>query len=517
MTTQREVPSAQDQVETVRSLPEGDDTIADDESYSTFTRSQKFILMTLISIAGFFSPFTAFVYFPSLRSIGKDLDVSMQMMNITVTAYLIVQAIVPSLFGDLAKHAGRRPVYLFKFSLYTLASVLLAIQRSYPALLLLRMLQSAGSSATVALAWAVISDIAPPHDRGYFVGVAHIGFNLAPALGPVLGGLLSDRLGWSSIFVFLAFAGGITFVLLLLFLDETGRNIVGNGSISSVGINRPLYQYLRHGRSKSRRNRARFVIPSILPSIRLIFHWNTFLVLFANAVFYLMYSVLQATLASTAEERYGFTPFQAGLCYIGYGVAGAFASLIIGKITDRDYRITAMKYNMSIDRKKGDDLLHFPIEQARLRTIWVYIISASIALLSYGWTIELQGHIVVAIAFLAVVAFSTVGVFNVCNSLVVDVNPEESASASAAVSITRCLFGAAGVAVVEPLLQRIGHGWTFTVISALCLGTIIPLVVEFRKGWEWRVQRHKRNLEETRGTSNEQTPLLMPDDTSRRE
>ena len=67
-------------------------------------------------------------------------------MNLTVTLYLVVQGIVPSFFGDMAETLGRWPVYLLSFSIYMLASVGLALQDSYQALILLRMVQSAGSS-----------------------------------------------------------------------------------------------------------------------------------------------------------------------------------------------------------------------------------------------------------------------------------------------------------------------------------------------------------------------------------
>ena len=128
---------------------------------------------------------------------------------------------VPSIFGDLSESIGRRPVYLINFSIYCAASVGLALQRSYVALLLLRMLQSARSSGAIALAHGVIGDIAAPHERGIYVGTTHIGFNSAPALEPVIGGLLAQRVGWPWIFVFLAGFSGALLAFLGLFLHET--------------------------------------------------------------------------------------------------------------------------------------------------------------------------------------------------------------------------------------------------------------------------------------------------------
>lgn len=116
------------------------------QPYSLFTAAQKRIIVLMIALAGLFSPFSAFVYFPAIEYLSSDLHASIQLINITVTMYLIVQGIVPSFFGDLADQIGRRPVYLVVLSVYLAACIGLAVQRSYVALLLLRMLQSVGSS-----------------------------------------------------------------------------------------------------------------------------------------------------------------------------------------------------------------------------------------------------------------------------------------------------------------------------------------------------------------------------------
>jgi multidrug resistance protein len=299
--------------------------------YSNFSQRQKAVIVALIATAGFFSPFTAFIYFPALQSIASDLGVTIELMNITVTVYLLVQALVPAFLGDLSESIGRRPVYLLIFVVYCAASIGLALQRDYTALLVLRMLQSAGSSGTIALAYGVIGDIAAPHERGAYVGVSHIGFNSAPALGPVTGGVLADRAGWPWIFVFLAAISGLLLLLLALFLYETARSIVGNGSIPASWLNVPLLELMRRGNTQESTTRVRPRVPNILPCLRLIFHKHTFPVLLANATFYMIYSCLQATLAALLQEHYHLTPFQAGLCYLSFGVAagGASVSLLL--------------------------------------------------------------------------------------------------------------------------------------------------------------------------------------------
>ena len=315
---------------------DGDHDPLDDsqgQAYSVFGRRDKVLVVCLASLAGFFSPFTAFTYFPALRSIADDFDVSIELLNITVTVYLLIQGIVPLLLGDFSENSGRRPAYLLTFSMYCAASVGLALQRNYAALLVLRMVQSAGASGSIGLAYGVIGDIAAPHERGGYVGYTHIGFNCAPAVGPIIGGVIADRAGWPWIFVFVATASGATLILLSMFLKETARNVVGNGSLMPHGINMSVLQLLQGRgtkRSDGKRTRMTIRIPNVIEPLKLIFYKTTFPTLFSNAVFYMLFASLQATLAPLVQDIHGLSPFQAGLCYLAFGVSCGVASVSVG-------------------------------------------------------------------------------------------------------------------------------------------------------------------------------------------
>lgn len=92
--------------------------------------------------------------------------------------------------------AGRRPAYAICFSIYIVANLALSLQNSYVALLILRMLQSAGSSGTMALADGVVGDCIVSAERGQYIAFASLGSILGPTVSPILGGLLSQYLGW---------------------------------------------------------------------------------------------------------------------------------------------------------------------------------------------------------------------------------------------------------------------------------------------------------------------------------
>ena len=140
--------------------------------YSVFNERQRRFIVVMVACGGFFSPLSANIYFPALTALSADLRVSNELINLSLTSYMIFQGLAPTIFGDLADMTGRRPTYILGFIIYIGANVGLALQNNYAALLVLRCLQSTGSSGTVALGNGVVADISSSGERGKFMGMS---------------------------------------------------------------------------------------------------------------------------------------------------------------------------------------------------------------------------------------------------------------------------------------------------------------------------------------------------------
>jgi MFS family permease len=101
------------------------------------------------------------------------------MINLTLPQ--IAQAIAPSIMGTMSDTGGRRLSFILCFIIFIVASIGLALQTNYAALLVLRMVQALGSSATISLSVAVVADVATSAERGKFMGYA--GLLFGPAFG----------------------------------------------------------------------------------------------------------------------------------------------------------------------------------------------------------------------------------------------------------------------------------------------------------------------------------------------
>src|SRR4051794_26607184 len=116
------------------------------ERYSVFSIWQKRYILCIVTLAGWFSTLSSFIYYPAITPIARDLKSSIARINLTVTSYMVISAIAPAISGDAADLYGRRPLYLVTIGMYLLANIGIAVQSSFVGLLLLRMLQSAGIS-----------------------------------------------------------------------------------------------------------------------------------------------------------------------------------------------------------------------------------------------------------------------------------------------------------------------------------------------------------------------------------
>lgn len=476
--------------------PESLARVSSGPAYSVFSRGMRRWIIAMVAFSSFVSPMTANIYFPALVPISRDLGVSTSLINLTLTTYQIFQAIAPTIFGDLGDLAGRRPAFIIAFTIYIVANIGLALQTSYPALMVLRCLQSGGSSGTLALGYAVVADVSTSGERGKYMGIVGAGINIGPALSPVLGGILSEYLGWRAIFWFCAIFTVIWIIPYTLSVPETCRNVVGNGSIPPQGWNMTLIDYMRF-RHQPQRERAvrkqKLRFPNPLRSLAVICEKQVGIILFYNALLYLIFITMVATMSTQFAEIYHYNDLELGLCYLPYGVGCCIAAISQGYILDWNYRRTARKIGFTINLKRGDDLSKFPIEKARIQTVYPTISLGIVATIIYGWVLEMEPSIAAPLVLQFIIGMCVTGSFGILNTLIVDLYPEAPATAVAANNFVRCCLGAVATSVVESMIKGMGRGWTFTFFPLLALVFSPILWISTKYGMQWRAERRARN------------------------
>ena len=142
-------------------------------------------------------------------------------MQQTLSSYLLGFAVMNLFHGALSDSLGRRPVVLAGIALFTAASVGCALSDSIGQLVFFRALQGLSAGAGMVVSRAIIRDMFPPADAQRVMSQVTIFFGVAPAIAPVLGGLLFVAAGWHAIFWLLVGVGLLLLALAARYLPET--------------------------------------------------------------------------------------------------------------------------------------------------------------------------------------------------------------------------------------------------------------------------------------------------------
>ena len=161
------------------------------------------------------------------------------------------------------------------------------------------------------------------------------------------------------------------------------------------------------------------------------------------------------------------------------------------------YAKTARKYNVDVDRKKGNNLKDFPIETARYRKRLPFLLFEVALLVGYGWVVHSHVHPSVPLIMQFFICGTSTLLSHTASALLVDIFPDMSSTAYASGQIMRCGLSAALVAVLQPLVDAVGRGWYFT-IFALFVGIsgLVSLVTSQLKGMQWREKRQEASAGE---------------------
>ncbi|MFZ9677124.1 MAG: multidrug effflux MFS transporter [Quisquiliibacterium sp.] len=184
-------------------------------------RAPRWALAILLASLGMLGPFAIDTYLPAFAGIAESIDATPVQMQQTLSAYLFGFAAMNLFHGALSDSFGRRPVVLIGIAAFTLASVGCALSESIASLVLFRTLQGMSTGAGIVVSRAIIRDMFPPSEAQRMMSQVTIFFGIAPAIAPMIGGVLFVHLGWHSVFWFLAVVGLALWVANFRLLPET--------------------------------------------------------------------------------------------------------------------------------------------------------------------------------------------------------------------------------------------------------------------------------------------------------
>ncbi|KAJ4083951.1 hypothetical protein NW760_014963 [Fusarium oxysporum] len=470
-----------------------------------FSKHKKWMTVYMVSLGGAFSALSSNIYFPAIDTISKDLRVSATDVGFTITVYMIVQGIAPSLYGSISDSRGRRITFVIALVVYLAANVSLAFTSNLAMLVVLRGLQAAGSAATISISTGVIADIAEPDERAGFMGTNAGIRMIGQAIGPVIGGLLNSEWGFRSIFWFLFVFSALVLLGLLVFLPETQRRIAGNGNVPLRGFYKPWSYFFyppkewRNAPTPPAPKLEKLSWKTIIEPLTYILRKDILVLLSWGALVYTIWSMVTSSTTTVLLKTFpDLTQWQVGLCFLPNGIGCVFGSVCTGQLMDRAFKRAEARYKQehglaNVDVKSRQD---FPFERVRLSLMPYFSVIFIVAMALYGPSYEFNdlrrhfaGNLVASLGLQFIIASTATAIFNINSTILVDCFPYNSAGATATNNLCRCLLGAVGVSVIQPMITKLKIRNAFLVLTAIAV-FFSPLVwVQWRMAEKWRRKR----------------------------
>jgi len=175
--------------------------------------SKKSVLL-VATFAAFLTPFLGSAVNLALPAIGKDLHANAISLGWVISSFILSSAIFLLPFGRLADIIGRKKIFSIGILLFTISTFLIIFAWSITSLIVLRIFQGLSSAMIFGTSLAIITSVFQPGERGRAMGINITAVYLGLSLGPVIGGLLTQYLGWRSIFAFLVPFGIVSLILI---------------------------------------------------------------------------------------------------------------------------------------------------------------------------------------------------------------------------------------------------------------------------------------------------------------
>jgi EmrB/QacA subfamily drug resistance transporter len=140
-----------------------------------------------------------------------------------VTIYLLTSTIAVPFYGKLSDYYGRKPLLLFGITMFLIGSALSGLSQTMEQLILFRGIQGIGAGALFPISLAVIGDLFSPAERGKYQGLFGAVFGFSALVGPALGGVITDTVGWHWIFFVNVPIGIVSLVVVARVLPSIRR------------------------------------------------------------------------------------------------------------------------------------------------------------------------------------------------------------------------------------------------------------------------------------------------------
>ncbi|KXJ87970.1 major facilitator superfamily domain-containing protein [Microdochium bolleyi] len=453
---------------------------------------QKVVNCSLMSIMTFVTPLGSSIFAPGVPQVMHEFgSSSLTLASFVVSVYLLGFAFGPLLIAPLSEIYGRVVVYHVCHAIFTVFCVACALAPSLDALIVFRFFCGAFGCVSVTNGTGTVADMIKQEHRGLAISLFSIGPLLGPIIGPVAGGFISQALGWRWTFWVLAMLGGSVTVVSFFFMRESYAYVILKHK--TARLQKETGNPLLRSRLDSGLSPADFFKRGIIRPVKLLA--KSPIVVIASLYMSIIYGYLYlmfTTMTTVFQGSYGFSTGTVGLAFLGLG-AGNLIGLAAFSSTSDKY----IKRKAEEDDRRAEETGQ-PKEgmkpEYRLPMLPLGAVLVPVGLFIYGWTAQYRVHWIVPILSHVPIGVGNLVIFMGLQTYLVDCFTVYAASAVAANTVVRSLFGAFLPLAGLPLFQSLGLGWGNSLLGFIAVATIPVSFVLIKYGEALRKRYPVKNL-----------------------
>ncbi|KAI9045135.1 MFS transporter [Aspergillus affinis] len=443
-------------------------TIDDPENPKNWSKAFKWYCTMVVSFTCFVVAFASSVITAGLEGPMESFGVAREVSLVVVTVFVIGFGVGPMAFAPMSEMFGRRPVYAVTLLIAVIFVIPCAVSKNIGTLIVCRAIDGIAFSAPMTLVGGTLADLWKSEERGVPMAAFSASPFLGPAIGPLAGGYLFDASGWRWLYWLQLILAFVAWILITFTVPETyGPTILKKRAkklrkaendlkyVTETEIDPlPIGQKLRI--VLLRPFQLLFLEPIVL-----------FIAIYMSVLYGLLYMFFVAypiVYQSGKEWSAGST----GLMFIPLAI-GVLMSAACAPLVNKHYLGIYKQYNGK------------PPAEMRLIPMMFSCWLIPIGLFIFAWTSYPRLHWFGPAIGGWPVGFGFIFLYNSANNYLVDTYQHQAASALAAKTFLRSMWGASTVLFTEQMYDRLGYQWASSLLAFIALACCaIPFVFYFK-------------------------------------
>ncbi|KAJ5836721.1 Major facilitator superfamily domain general substrate transporter [Penicillium robsamsonii] len=443
-------------------------TIDDPENPKNWSKAFKWYCTMVVAFTCFVVAFCSSVITADIEGPIEEFGIGREVSLLVVTVFVIGFGVGPMVFAPMSEIFGRRPVYALTLALAVIFVIPCAVSKNIGTLIVCRLIDGIAFSAPMTLVGGTLADLWRAEERGVPMAAFSAAPFIGPAIGPLAGGYLADNCGWRWLYWIQLILAFVAWVMITFTVPETFAPILLKKRAQKLRKSEDDPMYTTETELDSRPMGEKLRIFLFRP-FQLLFLEPIvlFISLYMSVIYGLLYMFFVAY-PIVYQGGKGWSASNTGLMFIPLAI-GVIMSACCAPFVNKHY----LKISAACGGK--------PPAEKRLIPMMGACWCIPSGLFIFAWTSYPNIHWMGPAMGGFLIGFGIIFLYNSANNYLVDTYQHQAASALAAKTFIRSIWGASTVLFTEQMYERLGDQWASSLLAFIGLACCaIPYVFYFK-------------------------------------